>query len=309
MVQEQFKQVLAALPRLTEAQLREVLDTIERLQPSASADVLPPPAAGDIVVSGRDMPARSAPTATDPVFGMMIDGLSNHDIALRLSLSEHAVKQRVSGILQRLGMRTRTQAIAHMRREQARGLLHHEAEADPAADVGPDAAAGVALTTDELGLTRRQGSVLLLMLDGQPNKLIAKQLGLSENTVKEYVSAILGRLDLRNRTELIARMKRVSVQPDGIADHVGWLSGKSCPASAMPPARVPVTHDELGLTRRQGTVLVLLLDGLSNKAIGSRLGVSENTVKEHVSVILSRLDVRSRAQVISRMKGRVLQVA
>jgi DNA-binding NarL/FixJ family response regulator len=42
-----------------------------------------------------------------------------------------------------------------------------------------------------LGLTPRQTDVLALLLQGNPNKLIARELGLSVETVKDHVAAVL----------------------------------------------------------------------------------------------------------------------
>ena len=50
-----------------------------------------------------------------------------------------------------------------------------------------------------------------------------------------------------------------------------------------------------GLTDRQAEVLRLVTEGLSNRAIGERLHLSEYTVKRHVADILTRLDLPSRA--------------
>ncbi|MGB5474460.1 MAG: response regulator transcription factor [Gammaproteobacteria bacterium] len=49
--------------------------------------------------------------------------------------------------------------------------------------------------------TARQLDVLELMAGGHSNKYIAKQLGLSEHTIKIHISAILRILDVNNRTE------------------------------------------------------------------------------------------------------------
>jgi PAS domain-containing protein len=49
------------------------------------------------------------------------------------------------------------------------------------------------------------------------------------------------------------------------------------------------------LTDRQTAVLELVAEGLENKEIGHRMGLSEQAVKEHVSVLLHRLAVRNRA--------------
>lgn len=53
------------------------------------------------------------------------------------------------------------------------------------------------------GLTGRQREVLALLARGLPNKLIARQLGLSESTVKVHLLAIYRVLTVRNRTEAV----------------------------------------------------------------------------------------------------------
>jgi DNA-binding NarL/FixJ family response regulator len=52
------------------------------------------------------------------------------------------------------------------------------------------------------------------------------------------------------------------------------------------------------LTPQQVRVLVMLSDGLLNKQIAYELGVSEATVKAHVSAILQKLRVESRTQAV-----------
>jgi len=50
------------------------------------------------------------------------------------------------------------------------------------------------------------------------------------------------------------------------------------------------------LTPRQFEVLDLLCQGLSNKVIGRRLSLSENTVRGHVQAVLAALEVSSRSE-------------
>ncbi|MBK1834449.1 response regulator [Roseibacillus ishigakijimensis] len=50
------------------------------------------------------------------------------------------------------------------------------------------------------------------------------------------------------------------------------------------------------LTEREHEVLVLLVEGLSNKEIGDRLSLSLATVKLHISNLLAKLDVEDRTQ-------------
>jgi len=53
------------------------------------------------------------------------------------------------------------------------------------------------------------------------------------------------------------------------------------------------------LTPREREILRLVADGLSNKAIGARLGITERTAKYHVGEILGRLGAENRAQAVA----------
>jgi DNA-binding NarL/FixJ family response regulator len=71
----------------------------------------------------------------------------------------------------------------------------------------PDAAAAAAAPS----LTARQQDVLQLLLRGEPNKLIARELGLTEGTVKIHIAAILRALHARNRTEAVVRARALGI--------------------------------------------------------------------------------------------------
>lgn len=68
-------------------------------------------------------------------------------------------------------------------------------------------------TTDNIcsKLTNRQIEVLIHLCEGKPNKLIARQLSMSENTVRVHVSAILNTLGATNRTEAILIAQREGI--------------------------------------------------------------------------------------------------
>jgi two-component system, NarL family, nitrate/nitrite response regulator NarL len=57
---------------------------------------------------------------------------------------------------------------------------------------------------------------------------------------------------------------------------------------------------EVDLTDRQTEVLQMVGEGLSSKEIARRLGLSERTVKDHLSLIFVRLNVGSRAEAVAR---------
>ena len=52
------------------------------------------------------------------------------------------------------------------------------------------------------------------------------------------------------------------------------------------------------MTRRERDVLALLGDGLGNRAIAERLGISDHTVKFHVAAVLAKLGAESRTEAI-----------
>jgi DNA-binding NarL/FixJ family response regulator len=56
------------------------------------------------------------------------------------------------------------------------------------------------------------------------------------------------------------------------------------------------------LTERECEVLDLVAQGFSNPSIGARLGITEKTVRNQVSMLLSKLGVSSRSQAIVRAR-------
>ena len=63
--------------------------------------------------------------------------------------------------------------------------------------------AGGAVTPEALGLTPRQSDVLLRILQGKSAKLISRELGLSNSTVKVHTSAVLRALNVTTRTQAV----------------------------------------------------------------------------------------------------------
>ena len=63
---------------------------------------------------------------------------------------------------------------------------------------------------------------------------------------------------------------------------------------AEPPARPPL------LTPRELEILVALGEGLSNKAVARRLGISQHTVKFHLEAVFAKLAVASRAEAVAK---------
>ena len=84
-------------------------------------------------------------------------------------------------------------------------------------DLAPSRPQITGLPGDVFGLTHRQADVLRLLIQGKPNKLICRDLRLSEGTVKVHVSAILKALNVHSRAQAIAELTRRGVQIDAVA--------------------------------------------------------------------------------------------
>ena len=62
---------------------------------------------------------------------------------------------------------------------------------------------------------------------------------------------------------------------------------------------VETTGQPPSLTQREREVLSLLADGLGNKQIAARLGISPSTVKTHLEILFDKLEVTSRAAAVA----------
>jgi DNA-binding CsgD family transcriptional regulator len=58
-------------------------------------------------------------------------------------------------------------------------------------------------------------------------------------------------------------------------------------------------HSDVLLTPRELEVLILLADGMSNKAIAGRLGISVHTAKFHAGVLIDKLDAVGRTDAVA----------
>ena len=76
---------------------------------------------------------------------------------------------------------------------------------------------GVRIAPGALGLTERQADVLMLLVQGKPNKMICRDLRLSEGTVKVHVSAILKALHVSSRAQAVATLARRGISVETLA--------------------------------------------------------------------------------------------
>lgn len=74
-----------------------------------------------------------------------------------------------------------------------------------------------AISPKSLGLTERQAAVLHLVLQGKPNKAIARQLKIEDTTVRSHVTAVLRALNATTRTEAVIAAHKMRLVFDDTA--------------------------------------------------------------------------------------------
>ena len=100
---------------------------------------------------------------------------------------------------------------------------------------------------------------------------------------------------LLRTTEIQTLVAALSAVVQGLTVLDPRLAGDVLPAKDRAPSALVEE-----LTQRELEVLRLLAEGLPNKSIAQRLGISEHTVKFHVNAILGKLDAQSRTEAVTR---------
>jgi DNA-binding NarL/FixJ family response regulator len=91
--------------------------------------------------------------------------------------------------------------------------------------------------------------------------------------------------------QLLHSIRAVSRGESAFDSHTAAVVVRSLARTSDAPAGV-------NLTAREHEVLTLVAQGLSNREIGSRLYISETTVKFHVHNLMSKVSVRRRAELV-----------
>lgn len=94
--------------------------------------------------------------------------------------------------------------------------------------------------------------------------------------------------------------------PDRIADAIraarrgtGVFSPSATRALSAPVVALPTAKAPNPLTAKENEVLALVAESLTNQQIARRLGISEATVKTHVSAIITKLDCVDRVGMVT----------
>lgn len=147
----------------------------------------------DVVLMDLDMPVMDGIEATRQV-------LRDRPRTAVLVLTSFADRPRILGAIEAgacgyllkdvaaeevaAGIRAAARGESPIDPRVARTILSAQAEPDPAA-----------------GLSAREGEVLALLVEGLPNKLIARRLDISEKTVKTHLTSIFRTLGVTDRTQ------------------------------------------------------------------------------------------------------------
>lgn len=133
-------------------------------------------------------------------------------------------------------------------------------------------------------LDRAEGAEVILVVDDPSLQDL-------EDAMRNGIHGVLA-MDV-GQEELIAALQAVAqglaVFPSRVTDQAGQLRGSDPSTTGAPES----------LTSREREVLLLLADGLSNKVIADRLGISDHTVKFHVASILGKLGASSRTEAVT----------
>ena len=88
-----------------------------------------------------------------------------------------------------------------------------------------------------------------------------------------------------------------SLRVEATAGQAGEIAVVMTPVQPLEAPGIP--HD-WPLTRQEREVMTLVLRGASNRTIGDRLAISDNTVETHLRHIYEKLDVRGRSALLAR---------
>jgi len=122
--------------------------------------------------------------------------------------------------------------------EELRTAIH--AAAEGRVQLAPEAAARlmreIRAPDSTERLSERETEVLRLLARGDANKTIARELGITERTVKAHVGSILAKLHLESRTQAALYAGRIGLVPaDRVGDEARSATGRRSASSVQRP--------------------------------------------------------------------------
>jgi two-component system nitrate/nitrite response regulator NarL len=171
-------------------------------------------------------------------------------------------------------------------------VVGHCATIDEAFAILEKSAPNLILLDYDLGGQKAPAMLRRLQEHGFAGKVLILTAGVSDHEARELLAlGSAGIFVKHDPPEMLARcVEKV------MAGEIWLNQGHLRALIQVPPSQQEVRIRKL--TEREREVLRGLLEGLSNKEIGVRLGVSESTVKSAMQQLFQKLGVRTRSQLV-----------
>ena len=157
-------------------------------------------------------------------------------------------------------------------------------------DVNLPGTSGLAMLRELVPRLPSTKIVMLTVSDDRRDLIEAVRNGAAGYLTKDLSPDALQRAVRGIRSGDLAMSRAMAAE---VIQHLASATGRSGidPAQALP-----------GISPREEEVLSLLADGLTDKEIADRLGISPRTVETHVGSLLNKLGVRNRAEAARRYR-------
>ncbi|MEU2042632.1 MFS transporter [Nocardia niwae] len=266
---------------LNATQRKYVTEAVDAMRRGATISLVQRGALNRLVDAGERVLADAETHATDSsqqtdsgltnrqftVLELMAAGMTSPEIAEELRLSPGTVSIYATQIRQKLGARTRAEAVYIA---LSTGILPGSHRAD---DETPG--------REDLHLTSHEIHVLGRIANGDTSDDIAQDLEISPRSVDQLVGRVGRKLGARNRPGIVAAAARTGDLP--LAD----------PADAVPgTGRMWLADYEINVVTR-------IANGETSKDIAQALGLSSLTVDEYLMRVCRKLRVHNRAAMIA----------
>ena len=116
---------------------------------------------------------------------------------------------------------------------------------------------------------------------------------------EEIASALAAALGVSEKFDVVAIAETVADVPTDVELVLVARPAPRGRALRDAPEGPSVAADRPTLTDREREILSLLADGLGNKQIAARLGISTSTVKTHLELLFEKLDAGSRTEAVA----------
>lgn len=147
----------------------------------------------------------------------------------------------------------------------------------------------------DFDLGERDGREFLRLAkeQGFNGKILVLTAGVDAEAMSELIrSGISGVFRKHDSASLLAQGIR-----DVMAGKV-WLDQEQLQTALQKEAAIPQAGETRRFTERERQVLSFVFDGLANKEIAARIGVSEGSVKSTLQQLFSKTGVRTRSQLV-----------